>query len=69
MNILTDAFAKDPALIGAIHNANNIVDTDKEKADDFNSYFSSVGIADNGKLPFITNNHNHKNMEDIIKTK
>jgi len=41
--------------IGAIHSANNIVDTDKEKA-----------FADNGQLPFITNNHNHKDMEDII---
>jgi len=54
--------------IGSIHNANNIVDTDKEKANVFNSHISSVGITDNGLLPFIANNHNHKEMEDIIVT-
>jgi hypothetical protein len=54
--------------IGAIRNADQIIDSDNEKANLFNSYFSSVGIADNGKLPFIARNHSEKEMEDITIT-
>jgi hypothetical protein len=39
--------------IDAIHDADKIIDTDKEKANVFNSNFSSAGVADNGLLPLI----------------
>jgi hypothetical protein len=54
--------------IGAIHDVNKIIDTDKEKANVFNSYFSSVGIADNGLLPLIEKNHSQSEMEAITIT-
>jgi hypothetical protein len=54
--------------IGAIHDVNKIIETDKEKANVFNSYFSSVGIADNGLLPLIEKNHSQSEMEAITIT-